>query len=76
MNDVILTQGSEVSVNSKNNKIVWQTFLYCHCKNMNSARACTGCRGTGITNAWTLVGSMDINVEFWVLFVGLRAVYT
>ena len=65
MNGAILTQGCEVSVNSRNNEFVWQIFLYCHCKYLNSAHAVTGCRLKGrgppthgrVWGAWRLVAS-------------------
>lgn len=69
MNDVILTQVSEVSVNSKNNKIVWQTFLYCHRKNLNSTHVCMSCRLKGrgppthgrVQGAWRLVANCGLS---------------
>jgi hypothetical protein len=65
MNDEILTQGSEISVNSKNDTVLWQIFLYCHCKSLNSARAFTGGRLKGreppthgrVWGAWRIAAS-------------------
>jgi len=75
MNDVTVTQGSEVSVNSKNDKFVLQICLYCNCKILSSAHACTSCRLQGrgpltpgrVWGAWRLMASFGPSLDMVVV---------